>query len=198
MKSCRQRWLLPLAGLVLAGIAPGRASRAAAHEVEFSVEGGALIGDGIPEMRPRPTVRGDVDIWWAPHPRFNLGLATGLGVTVLPYGCTDVIPAIGERGHAGCGDGLYEDFTYMPRVMLRLRLLLGAGISVGAFFGSTFIMSHDVNDYWAFPYPVAGLFAETRFGATGRFGLRASVGYIDIAYRDSRGFWAPTLAFLWK
>jgi hypothetical protein len=184
--------------LSLAVAVCGFASNARAREVELQVEGGALIGRGIPEMSPRPTIRGDISIWWTPHPAFNLGFSTGVGVTVLPYGCTDVIPGIGERGHAGCGDGLRDNFTLLPRLMLGLRVLVGPRAAVGASFGTTFIMAEGVNDYFLYPYPTAGVFAEISIGPADRVSLRAGFWYVDIAYRDSRGFLAPTLALSWK
>ena len=158
-----------------------------------------LFGDGIPEMSPRPTLGGDVSWWWAPHPRFELGVATGLAMTVLPYGCSDHVPFIGERGQAGCGDALDDNVTGLPRIALGLRFLVGQRAVFGALLGTTFVIASGVEpDYFLYPYPTAGVFVDAKLGAARHFGLRASFSYIQIAYRESRGFFAPAAAFFWN
>jgi len=164
------------------------------------METGAVIGVGLPDLTAMPILGGDLITWWAPHPRLQLGVQLGMGMTMLPYGCTEAVPFIGERGHSGCGEGLGEDFTLLPRVLFDSRFFVTPSTTLGANLGMTFVVSRVTwgLDYEFVPYPTAGVVIETKLGAAGRFGLRAGLSYIHIAYRESRGFLAPTLAFGWR
>jgi hypothetical protein len=167
-----------------------------AKEVDLGVEAGALIGSGVPEMSPRPTLSGDVKVFWAPHAIFQLGLDLGVGMTVLPYGCSDHVPFIGERGRAGCGSALSEDFTVLPRGLFTARFILGPRAAAGLFAGATFFIGDGVAEYALYPYPTIGVNFATK--VRDRLELSAGFGYIDIAYRESRGFLAPTLSLTWQ
>lgn len=198
MKSIRHRWPSALAVLPLAGTFWIYSGSVSAKEVELHVVAGALIGVGEPELSARPTVGGDVSWWWAPHSSLHIGLATGVGLSSLPFGCNDAQPLIGERGGAGCANDLREQFVLLPSALFAARFLLGPRAAVGAHIGTTFIMTGGLQEYLLYPYPTAAIFVESRFGETDRFGLRASLGYIKIAYRESHALLAPTLAFDWR
>jgi hypothetical protein len=197
MKSWRRRW----AALSLLAVC-GAAGNARAKEVDLHVEGGVLIGVGVPEMSPRPTLGGDVSWWWAPTPRFQLGVATGLSATVLPYGCADTKLSIGERGHAGCGSALVEDVTWLPRLSFGARFLVTPTTAVAASVGTTFFwptgsevafLPWPLEDITLIPAPTAGIAVETRVGSTGRASLRAGLAYIIFEH----AFLMPTLAVGW-
>ena len=195
MKSHRQRWSYAWAALVV-GTFCARSGTAWAKKVELAVEAGALVGVGIPEMSPRPTLSGDVKFLWAPRPTFQLGLDLGLGMTVLPYGCSDAVPFIGERGRSGCGSALSENLTFMPRALFAARFILGPRAAVGVSAGATFLVAHGVAEYALYPYPTIGVNFATK--VSDRLQLSAGIGYVDIAYRESRGFLFPTLALAWQ
>jgi hypothetical protein len=197
MKSCRRRW----DALSLVGIC-GFATTARAKEVDLHVEGGMLVGVGVPEMSPRPTLGGDVSWWWAPTPRFQLGVETGLAMTVLSYGCADTKLSIGERGHAGCGSGLTEHFTWLPRLSLGARLFVTPATALQVTLGTMFFwptvaevgfLPLPLEDITLIPAPTAGIAVETRVGAAGRSSLRAGLAYIIFEH----AFLMPTLAVSW-
>jgi hypothetical protein len=197
MKACLRRW----AALSLVGIC-GFATSARAKEVDLHVEGGMLFGVGVPEMSPRPTLGGDVSWWWAPTAGFHLGVATGLAITVLPYGCADTKLSIGERGHAGCGSDLVEHATWLPRLSFGARLLVTPTTAVAASVGTTFFwptvaeagfLPLPLEDITLIPAPTAGIALETRVGSTGRWSLRAGLAYIIFEH----AFLMPTLAVGW-
>jgi hypothetical protein len=179
------------------------AKTARAKEVDLHVEGGVLFGVGIPEMSPRPTLGGDVSWWWAPTPRFQLGVATGLAMTVLPYGCADTKLSIGERGHAGCGSDLTERFTWLPRFSLGARLFVTPATALQVTLGTTFFwptvaeagfLPLPLEDITLIPGLTAGIAIETRVGAAGRSSVRAGLSYVSFEH----GFLVPTLAVSWR
>jgi hypothetical protein len=195
--SRRSRWV----ALSLAGIC-GFASIARAKEVDLHVEAGMLSGVDLPEMSARPTLGGDVNWWWAPTPRFHLGVETGLAMTVLSYGCADTRLSIGERGNAGCGSGLTEIFTWLPRSSLGARLLVTPATALQATLGTTFFwptvgevgfLPLPLEDITLIPRPTAGIAVEARIGATGRSSVRVGLSYVYFEH----GFLMPTLAVGW-
>jgi len=161
-----------------------------------------VSGVDLPEMSARPTLGGDVSWWWAPTPRFQLGVGLGLAMTVLPYGCADTRLSIGERGNAGCGAGLTEHFTWLPRGSLGARLFVTPATALQATAGTTFFwptvsevafLPLPLEDITLIPAPTAGIAVETRLGAAGRSSVRVGLSYVHFEH----GFLVPTLAVSW-
>src|SRR6188474_1730757 len=101
-----------LLALTLALVAWCGARTARAAQVEGHLEPGAIVASGFEEIDKRPTLGGDVTVWWRLHRRFDIGHQTGMAVTSLPYGSYDGEPYIGRRGYA---DDLRERGAWVPR-----------------------------------------------------------------------------------
>jgi hypothetical protein len=123
-----------LLALTLALVAWCGARTARAAQVEGHLEPGAIVASGFEEIDKRPTLGGDVTLWWRLHRRFDIGHQTGMAVTSLPYGSYDGEPYIGRRGYP---DDLRESVTWVPRTMFGARLFALPNASVGTFVGAS-------------------------------------------------------------
>jgi hypothetical protein len=187
----RARLPLTLALALAAGVAgAGRAARAA--DVEGHIDTGLVMGFNVGQLKAPYMIGGDVSTWWSPRADLQVGLQTGIGITYAPYGDgTDGPAPIGKVGDDGV--------TLLPRALFGARIPLWHATTLGAFVGSTFIVAPDMGAYSAMPYPTASIALDSKFGPPGRFGLRASLSYIQFIYGDtSRVILSPALAFSWR
>jgi hypothetical protein len=185
-----------LAALTLAAaawVAARDARDARAAQVVGHVEPGVIIPRGFPALGVRPTAGGDVTVWWSPSARFDLGLESGIAATVFRYSNPDGEPFLGEYVDRS---SLLEDFTLLPRVMFGARLHLTAATSIAASVGLSHIWAVGFGEYVLIPFPTAAVAAETRFGAGGRYGLRAAFSTLTYDF-DGRALMSATLAFAW-
>jgi hypothetical protein len=185
-----------VAALTLAAALWGAGRGAHAARVEGHFEPGALIGQGLPLISVRPTLGGDVTTWWSPGQHLDLGLESGIAVTSLPYGNNDGEPVLGKRGGYN-PSYLNESVTLMPRMMFGSRAFLLARTWVGAFVGSSWLASSELGRFSLIPYPTGSLAIETRFGADGRYGVRAAFSYMRLWVSSGDALMTSTLAFTW-
>jgi hypothetical protein len=175
-----------LAALWLAGTVCAYTGKVSAREVERDVEAGVLIGIGT-ETTTRPVGRGDVNVWWAPHPSFQLGLQMGSGMTVLSYRC-----------EGGCS-GVTTRLTLLPGLLFGSRLFVTPSIALRASVGMTFLfVVSDGGGEFSPPFPTEGLAVDIKFGTTAPWGLRAGIAYIHSPYGFDIGLLMPTLALVWN
>jgi hypothetical protein len=183
----------PLLALTLALVAWCGARTARAAQVEGHLEPGAIVASGFGEIDKRPTLGGDVTVWWRLHRRLDIGHQTGMAVTSLPYGGFDGEPYIGERGSP---PDLRESATFLPRTMFGARLFALSNTSLGAFVGASWLMAGVLGERSVLPYPTAGAAIETKFGPGARYGVRVAVNYVYF-WTNGKTFVMPTLAFTW-
>jgi hypothetical protein len=173
----------------------GASWRARGAAVERHLEPGVLVGRGFPEIGALPTFGGDITCWWSPTAHLDLGLEIGGAVTLLPYGNTDGEPVVGRRG--GDSQTLNRDVTFLPRVMFGTRAFLSPGVWAGLFMGHTQIASGELGAFSVIPYPTASVALESRFGANGRYGVRAAFSYMHFWFKAGDALMISTLAFTW-
>jgi len=183
-----------LLALTLALVAWCGARTARAAQVEGHLEPGAIVASGFEEIDKRPTLGGDVTVWWRLHRRFDIGHQTGMAVTSLPYGSYDGEPYIGRRGYP---DDLRESVTWVPRTMFGARLFALPNASVGTFVGASWLVAGVLGEHSVLPYPTAGAAIETKFGPGARYGVRVAVNYVHFWTGTGKNFVMPTFAFTW-
>ena len=154
-----------------------------------------LVGQGFPEIGTLPTFGGDITTWWSPAAHLDLGLETGAAVTLLPYGSNDGEPILGKRGVDS--QGVKRDVTFLPRVMLGTRAFVLPGVWAGLFVGHTQIVSGELGRFSVIPYPTVSVAVEARFGANGRYGVRAAFSYMHFWFNEGDALMTSTLAFTW-
>ena len=167
---------------------------ARAAEVAVHFGPGVLVARGFPEIHTKATVDGDLTIWWSLTRRFDLGLASGLAATTFLYSSNDGEPVLGQRGADSWNT--HEELTALPRMMLGSRIGLPADTTIGLFVGAAHVLSDALGNFSVIPYPIGSVEVETRFGTSGRYGVRLAFSYMSfVEFHSERSFTTATLAF---
>jgi hypothetical protein len=82
-------------------------------------------------------------------------------------------------------------------VLFGSRVFVGPRTWLGAFLGSSWLVSGELGRFSLIPLPTGAVAAETRFGADGRYGVRAALSYVPLHFDRGDGLLTTTVAFTW-